>query len=196
MSAMRSVRIYADNQKVAGRGQSAVAMRWNEFATTLTPTEHSRLVNAFTAGLGYTYLAARAAERNAAFALVRFRLGRARELLTLTFAMIEPSTTAPRVSGGVAPRSARRPTWQEFLERLPSADVERLQRAMADAVIDARLAADALADNGDLQQLSLRLEQSLRNLTLACDLCDGIAQQPAADADGRLLPPIVPPPSF
>lgn len=177
---MTGHRIYADYLRAAARGVSGLAMRWNEFAATLTPREHSRLVNALTAGWGYAHLAVRAAERNTAFALVRYRLGRARDLIDIARGILDPSVAVPPAIGGAAPRRARRPAWQDFLDRRSPADLERLKRAMADAVIDARLAADVLVENGHIEQASQRLDQSLHNLTLAWRLCDG--EPPQQDA--------------
>jgi hypothetical protein len=158
-------------------------MHWNEFAATLTPDEHGRLVNALTAGWGYAHLAVRAAERNAPLALVRFRLGRARELLGVAREILERSAPAASGNGGSLPRTARRPGWREFLQRLPPQAAERLQRAMADAVIDARLAADVVVENGHLRRASQRLDQSLRNLETAWRLSDDPPAQTEADND-------------
>ena len=144
-------------------------VRWTDVTASLSPEIYSEIVNRFTAGRGYAYLAARAAEHNAAAASVLRYLEEAlRYLREVQRLLTEHTTLAPEPLPGTdeTPAGTALP-WQAFLDSREPAEAIQLSAALRDAVYYARHAADAITDDGEYDWLLRRLNDAMACLALA-----------------------------
>jgi hypothetical protein len=144
-------------------------VRWTEVAASLTPDIYSEIVNRFTAGRGYAYLAARAAEHNAEAAIVLRYLEHALRYMRDVQGLLAkhiPITPAPLAEPDPATPAARMP-WQAFLATRQPAEARQLATALTDAVYYARHTAEAMTGDGEYDWLLRRLGDTLACLALA-----------------------------
>jgi len=143
-------------------------VRWTEVTASLTPDIYSEIVNRFTAGRGYAYLAARSAEQNAdATAVLRY-LEQALHYLRDVQGMLAEHTAAtaqPPPADSAAPVTPM--PWQAFLATRQPADARRLAAALTDAVYYARHTAEAITGDGEYAWLLRRLGDTMACLALA-----------------------------
>lgn len=144
-------------------------MRWTDVTANLSPEIYSEIVNRFTAGRGYAYLAAQAAEHNSGAGVVLRYLENAlwylREVQRLLAEHTPHAPEPPPVLDSV-PANVELP-WQEFMATRPPADAEHLSTALRDALYYARHAAEAITDNGEYAWLLRRLNDTMACLSLA-----------------------------
>lgn len=138
-------------------------MRWTDFAQTLPADDYARLVNSLTAGWGYTWLASRAASHNDATLTVRAFLDHALTHLVAARRWLPPPLDTPPPVTGLVVRPAR---WQELMATLPPGDADRLTQALADAVIDAKRAAEIATTNGSVSSARRYLEAAIERVAL------------------------------
>lgn len=147
-------------------------MRWTDVAATLSPEIYSDIVNRFTAGRGYAYLAARAAEHNAGAATVlRYLEAAVRYLHEVQRLLAEHTPDAPQPASAIdfSPSVAEL-SWQEFLATREPTEAGQLSAALRDAVHYARHAAEAITDDGEYTWLLRRLGDTMASLVLARQL--------------------------
>src|SRR5579883_277767 len=109
-------------------------VRWADVTASLSPEIYSEIVNRFTAGRGYAYLAARAAEHNAEAATVLRYLEAAlrylHEVQTL-LARHLPGTPDPPPAAE-ATRAATPVPWQALLAAREPAEALQISAALRD----------------------------------------------------------------
>lgn len=144
-------------------------VRWTDVTASLSPEIYSDIVNRFTAGRGYAYLAARAAEHNGEAATVLRYLEEALRYLREVQRLLAEhtvNTNAPLSASDPPPSGAGMP-WQAFLATRGPAEAGQLSAALRDAVYYARHAAEAITDDGDYAWLLRRLNDAMACLALA-----------------------------
>lgn len=147
-------------------------MRWTDFAAAMPPHDYSRVLNLFTAGRGYAYLAARSAGRNReAGSVVRY-LDDAIAHLWAVQQQFEGSANAAAPSGCAAPHRPNNVRWRSFLATRSPQDAVRLSTALTDALIYARRLAEVIHEDGDFEWARQRLDTLLAVLYLARQLCE------------------------
>jgi hypothetical protein len=144
-------------------------VRWKDVTASLSPEIYSEIVNRFTAGRGYAYLAVRAAEHNVGAATVLRYLEEAlRYLHEVQRLLAEHTPHAPQPPPALDYASSPGEVpWQEFLATREPAAASQLTAALRDAVYYARHAAEAITDNGDYAWLVRRLNDTMICLALA-----------------------------
>ncbi|HZQ37479.1 MAG TPA: hypothetical protein VFD32_16220 [Dehalococcoidia bacterium] len=145
-------------------------MRWTDVTANLSPEIYSDIVNRFTAGRGYAYLAARAAEHNAEAATVLRYLEEALQYLHEVQRLLAEHTAyalEPPPAPGADSAAAAAMPWHTFLATRGPAEASQLSAALRDAVYYARHAAEAITDNGEYAWLLRRLNDAMACLALA-----------------------------
>lgn len=146
-------------------------MRWSAYAATLTARQFTRVVNLLTTGYGYAYLAARAAEKDGQASLVLSRLELSQRHLSEALSIMGPETRfglRAQASGGSASGAASQ-LWHVFLAQ-GSRSVAQAAGLLADAVVDARRAADTVQQDGELEHIRQRLDAALAGIVRLLEL--------------------------
>jgi|SRR5579883_1069645 hypothetical protein len=157
----------------AGAAGDEDAVRWTAYTATIAPRQLTRIVNLLTTGYGFAYLAARAAEKDRSAEIVLTRLRRAEAQLAELYSTLCPAA----VPAAEPQRAAREPPplqWSAFVAQ-GAHDLSGVTRLLADAVVGARRAADAVQEDEDVEQVCLRLTTALGMLARLLDLAQILA---------------------
>lgn len=146
-------------------------MRWSAYANGLSPQALSQLVNLLTAGKGYAFLAARAAERDYLTADVLRHLDAALRQLSTFRRLLDGERESPPAAPPPAAADLAALSWRAFLETRPPQDAAQLRAALTDAMFYLQRTAEVLREDGDLTWLKQRLSDGVQRLTLARALC-------------------------
>ena len=148
-------------------------MRWNAFAATLAADDYSRLVNLFTAGRGYVYIAARLAAANADAPAIVAQVDRALRAFAAVTDLLQHAGQAVPGTASLPAAPPRVPAlpWQAFLHTRPAGAAPQLTAALADALDEAQGVAAVMTENGEVAALGRRLTASVERLQLLQHLC-------------------------
>jgi hypothetical protein len=146
-------------------------VRWSAYASTLSSRQFTRIVNLLTTGYGYAYLAARAAENDRPAALVLTRLERSQRHLAEALALMTatPEPGAATRADTAAPGTPAAQLWGAFLQQRARGTAQTAG-LLADAVVAARRAADAVQQDADMDHIRQRLAAALAAIVRLLEL--------------------------